>query len=57
MNTYVIDGSTQIGWSVVTRADSAEEAAEKAKAYWQHNTTYEDVLVHAVFNDTTGEPE
>lgn len=57
MNTYVVDGNTQIGWSVTIQASSAEEAAEKAKEHWQYNTTYEDVLVHAVFNDTTGESE
>lgn len=55
MNTYVVDGTTTIGWSVTIQAKSAAEAEEKAKGYWEHNTSYENVDINAVYNEETGE--
>ncbi len=56
MKTYTVDGTTQIGWSVLVQANSAQEAEEKAKQYWEYNTTYEDVQVSGVYNEN-GEPQ
>ncbi len=56
VNTYTVDGTTQIGWSVVIQAENAQEAERKAQEFWEHNTTYEDVQVHGVY-DSNGEPQ
>ncbi len=46
---FTVTGTTQIGWTVLVDAASETEAEEKAKQYWEHNTTYEDVQVEDVF--------
>lgn len=54
MNTYTVDGTTTIGWSVVIQAPDAATAEQKAQEFWEHNTTYEQVDVNGVY-DQNGE--
>ncbi len=51
MKTYTVDGTTMIGWSVLIQADTPSEAEEKAKNFWEHNTTYESVEATAVYDE------
>lgn len=46
---WTVDGNTQIGWSCLVEAETEEEAIEKAKEYWNFNTTYEDVQVDGAY--------
>lgn len=52
MKTYTVDGNTLIGWSVVVQANNEQEAEEKAKQFWNHNTTHESVEVTGAYEGT-----
>lgn len=55
MNKYTVEGSTLIGWTFEVIANNPAEAEARAKEFWQHNATYEDVRVNGVY-DEDGEP-
>ncbi len=51
---FTVDGSTQISWSVLVEAENEFEAEEKAKQFWEHNTTSESIEVNAVYEGDLG---